>query len=359
MHKILSLFSLFILLSLNVKSQDISSDMIHSILFQKNNENKSSSLMIGAINEQFRISFDVLSGIEYDLYYVIEHCDFNWDKSKILKSEYLSGFDDVKIDDYSSSFNTYQIYTNYNISFPNSNTSFKKSGNYIIKIMDEFGLELFRRKFILFENLSIVKTEIKRSRDLNNIEEKQVVNFEINPLNIRFNNPDKNVKTIVFKNNDIEQSIKNLKPQYKIGQKLIYKYDQESSFWAGNEFLYFDNKNIRNTNIKIRGYNLRDIYENYLFSDYPRYNRKYTFNPDINGGFLINASNVRDSKTEADYANIYFSLESRDNLLDNKYDIFVVGDFNNFLTSEKNKMRLNNRNNKLEAVIKLKQGFYN
>ena len=86
MHKILSLFSLFILLSLNVKSQDISSDMIHSILFQKNNENKSSSLMIGAINEQFTISFDVLSGIEYDLYYVIEHCDFNWDKSKILKS---------------------------------------------------------------------------------------------------------------------------------------------------------------------------------------------------------------------------------------------------------------------------------
>ena len=359
MQKILTLFSLFFLFSFNVKSQDISSDMIHSILFQKNNENKSSSLMIGAINEQFTISFDVLSGIEYDLYYVIEHCDFNWDKSKILKSEYLSGFDDVKIDDYSSSFNTYQIYTNYNISFPNSNTSFKKSGNYIIKIMDEFGLELFRRKFILFENLSIVKTEIKRSRELNNIEEKQVVNFEINPLNIRFNNPDKNVKTIVFKNNDIEQSIKNLKPQYKIGQKLIYKYDQESSFWAGNEFLYFDNKNIRNTNIKIRGYNLRDIYENYLFSDYPRYNRKYTFNPDINGGFLINASNVRDSKTEADYANIYFSLESRDNLLDNKYDIFVVGEFNNFLTSEKNKMRLNNRNNKLEAVIKLKQGFYN
>ena len=88
MQKILTLFSLFFLFSFNVKSQDISSDMIHSILFQKNNENKSSSLMIGAINEQFTISFDVLSGIEYDLYYFIEHCDFNWDKSKILKSEY-------------------------------------------------------------------------------------------------------------------------------------------------------------------------------------------------------------------------------------------------------------------------------
>ena len=148
MNKIFCLISILFLSYLNTMSQDISPDMIQSILFKKNNENKASSLMIGSVNEQFHISFDVLSGIEYDLYYVIEHCDFNWEKSDILKSEYISGFDDVKIEDYSSSFNTYQIYTNYNISFPNSNTSFKKSGNYIIKILDEFGIELFRRKFV-------------------------------------------------------------------------------------------------------------------------------------------------------------------------------------------------------------------
>jgi hypothetical protein len=265
----------------------------------------------------------------------------------------------VKIEDYSSSFNTYQIYTNYNISFPNSNTSFKKSGNYIIKILDEFGMEIFRRKFVLYENLSLVKTEIKRSREIEYINEKQVVNFEIAPVNIRFNNPDKNVKTVIFKNNDIEKSIKDLKPQYKIGQRLIYKYDKESSFWGGNEYLYFDNKNIRNTNVNIRGYNLRDIYENYLFSDYPRYNRKYTYNPDINGGFLINASNVEDPNTEADYANIYFSLENVNNIIVGNYNVYVVGEFNNFITSEANKMEFNNRNNKLEAFIKLKQGFYN
>ena len=63
------------------------------------------------------MSFDVLSGIEYDLYYVIEHCDFDWKKSQLLKSEYLQGFDDVKIEDYYSSFNTYQIYTHYKINF--------------------------------------------------------------------------------------------------------------------------------------------------------------------------------------------------------------------------------------------------
>ena len=275
MNKIFCLISILFLSHLNTMSQDISPDMIQSILFKKNNENKASSLMIGSINEQFHISFDVLSGIEYDLYYVIEHCDFNWEKSQLIKSEYIQGFDDVKIDNYSSSFNTYQIYTNYNISFPNSNTSFKKSGNYIIKIVDEYGDEIFRRKFILYENLVTVQTEIKRSREIEFINEKQVVNFEINPINIQLKNPSKTVKVKVFKNNELNYSVDNIKPQYNMGRKLIYKYDKELSFWGGNEYLFFENKFVRNTSINIRGFDLEDIYSNFLFEDFSRKNRSF------------------------------------------------------------------------------------
>ena len=359
MFKIFCLVLVFFFTSQNILSQDISAEMIHSISFQKQGENKSSNFLIGKINDRFLISFDVLSGIEYDLYYIIEHCDYNWEKSKLLKSEYIEGFDDVKITNYTSSFNTYQIYTNYNITFPNSNTSVKKSGNYIIRIFDEYGEELFNRKFIIYENLSSVKVDIKRSKELKNINEKQIVNFEVNPNNIRFNNPDKNVKTLVFKNSNIDSPITNVKPQYKIGNKLIYKYDKELSFWGGNEYLYFDNKNIRITNVKIRGYNLKEIYENYLFNDYPRFNRKYTYNPDINGGFLINASNSGNSNNEADYANIYFTLENYNNYLNNEQDIYIVGDFNNYSTNKIYKMQFNENKNQFEAVLKLKQGFYN
>ena len=359
MFKIFCLVLIFFFTSQNILSQDISAEMIHSISFQKQGENKSSNFLIGKINDRFLISFDVLSGIEYDLYYIIDHCDYNWEKSKLLKSEYIEGFDDVKITNYTSSFNTYQIYTNYNITFPNSNTSVKKSGNYIIRIFDEYGEELFNRKFIIYENLSSVKVDIKRSKELKNINEKQIVNFEVNPNNIRFNNPDKNVKTLVFKNSNIDSPITNVKPQYKIGNKLIYKYDKELSFWGGNEYLYFDNKNIRITNVKIKGYNLKEIYENYLFNDYPRFNRKYTYNPDINGGFLINASNSGNSNNEADYANIYFTLENYNNYLNNDQDIYIVGDFNNYSTDKVYKMQFNENKNQFEAVLKLKQGFYN
>lgn len=339
-------------------SQSLSNELVKSISFQKPNDNISSNLFIGTIGESFRISFDILSGYEYDLYYQIEHCDFNWEKSQLLKSEYMLGFDDVKIENYSSSFNTYQIYTHYNINFPNSNTRFKKSGNYIIKILDEFGEELFRRKFILFENLSTVQTEIKRSRDIEFIHEKQVVNFEVNPINIQFNNPSKTVKIKVFKNNDLNYSIENIKPQYNLGKKLIYKYDSELSFWAENEYLYFENKFVRNTNIKVKRFDLNEIYSNYLYTDIPRKNKKYTYNPDINGGFLFDVNNSSNPEFEADYVNVHFSLKKSETI-DNETKIYIVGDFNNHEISENYVMSYNPRNKFYESVIKLKQGFYN
>ena len=339
-------------------SQSINPDNVKSISFQKQNENKFSNIFIGTINEKFSLSFDILSGLEHDLYYVIEHCDFDWEKSQLIKSEYIQGFDDVKIDNYSSSFNTYQIYTNYNISFPNSNTSFKKSGNYIIKIVDEYGDEIFRRKFILYENLVTVQTEIKRSREIEFINEKQVVNFEINPINIQLNNPGKTVKVKVFKNNELNYSVDNIKPQYNMGRKLIYKYDKELSFWGGNEYLFFENKFVRNTSINIRGFDLEDIYSNFLYEDFSRKNRKYTYNPDINGGFLFNVNNSSNAEFEADYVNIHFYLQ-KPQAFDSENKIYVVGDFNNYQISDEYLMEYNSRYNLFELVLKLKQGFYN
>ena len=354
-------FVLLIAIYLSLKftfSQSIKPDHVKSISFLKQNENKFSNIFVGTINERFSLSFDILSGLEHDLYYVIDHYDFNWEKSQLIKSEYIQGFDDVKIDNYSSSFNTYQIYTHYKISFPNSNTSFKKSGNYIIKIIDEYGDEVFRRKFILHENLVTVQTEIKRSREIEFINEKQVVNFEINPINIQLNNPNKTVKVKVFKNNELNYSIDNIKPQYNMGRKLIYKYDKELSFWGGNEYLFFENKFVRKTSINIRGFDLEDIYSNFLFEDFSRKNRKYTYNPDINGGFLFNVNNSSNAEFEADYVNIHFYLQ-KPQAFDLENKIYVVGDFNNYQISDEYLMEYNSRYNLFELVLKLKQGFYN
>ena len=358
MKKKFIFLAILFLISKFTFTQSISPDLVKSISFLKQNDNRLSNVFVGTINERFSLSFDILSGLEHDLYYIIEHCDFDWKKSQLIKSEYIQGFDDVKIDNYSSSFNTYQIYTHYNVSFPNSNTSFKKSGNYIIKIINEYGEELFRRKFILYENLVTVQTEIKRSRQIEFINEKQVVNFEINPINIQINNPNKTVKVKVYKNNELHYSLDKIKPQYNMGKKLIYRYDIDLSFWGGNEYLFFENKFVRNTSINIRGFDLNDIYSNFLYDDFSRKNKKYTYNPDINGGFLFNVNNSPNPEFEADYVNVHFYLQ-KPKAFNAENKIYVVGDFNNYELSNEFLMRFDSRTNLFESVIMLKQGFYN
>ena len=66
---------------------------------------------------------------------------------------------------------------------------------------------------------------------------------------------------------------------------------KRAAFWAGNEFFYFDNKQIRGGNISIRTVDLKDVYHNYLHTNISRTNQPYTYNPDINGGFIVHNLN--------------------------------------------------------------------
>jgi hypothetical protein len=50
------------------------------------------------------------------------HCDYNWKPSEILKNEYLQGFDNQRIQNYTNSFNTLQL-SHYTLSIPNQFTA--------------------------------------------------------------------------------------------------------------------------------------------------------------------------------------------------------------------------------------------
>ena len=332
-------------------------EYINTISFTTNNENYSTNLPIIKLGERFTLDFDVLNNQEEDYYYTIDQLNFDWSKSQLIKSEYLRGFDNVKIQNYKTSFNTYQTYSHYKLKIPNQDVRIIKSGNYILKIYDEYGNIAFSRKFIVYESITTVPTKIKRLRNLKYIHTKQSVNFQVNPVTIQLNNPKNTVKTLIIQNNNLSTSISNIKAQYTIGSKLIFNYDEESSFWGGNEYLFFENKEIRSSNLNIRTFNLYDIYHSYLFTDYPRFNNSYTYNPDINGGFLTTALNADDIDIEADYVNIHFYLKNGTPRPGES--IYIVGGFNNYSMGPEYRMTYNRSSDSHELMLKLKQGFYN
>ena len=124
-----------------------------------------------------------------------------------------------------------------------------------------------------------------------------------------------------------------------------------------NEYLFFENKNVRGANIGVQFFDLKDLYHNYLYTNIVRANRPYTYNPDINGNFLITALDTDNVNIEADYTVIHFSLQHPEMLSDNS--IHIYGNFNNYAITEDTKMTFNPDSGNYETRLLLKQGFYN
>src|SRR5690554_1393711 len=316
--------------------EKIEPSYIRTVQFRGNSD--FSQLPIIRLGQGIQLSFDALNGSEADYYYKITHHNFDWSESELSKSEYLDGFDEVRIHTYENSLNTLQSYSHYMLSIPNRDTrGFKRSGNYMISILDRNGDLVFTRKFMVIENIASVKVDIKRSRDLRHIKEKQVVQFSINSPNLLLINPKETVKTVILQNSNLKEAITDLVPQYTMGNELIYKYDQEAAFGGGNEFLAFDNKDVRSATNGIRSVAMTDLYENYLYTDIGRFNRPYTYNPDINGNFVVRKLNTSNVRTEAEYVRVHFTLQYFEDIGDK--EIHLYGNFNNWTIDDSTYMR--------------------
>jgi hypothetical protein len=337
--------------------ETIEPEYIRTIQFK--GASSQSKLPIIELGQKLQLSFDDIIGNEADYFYTIEHFNFDWTPSDLSKGEYLDGFDDVRIETYENSFNTLQLYSNYKLSIPNRETrAIKKSGNYLLRIFNDNGEIVFSRKFMVLERVLSVEVEIKRSRIIKNIDQQQVVQFKINSPNLLLINPKQNVKTLVLQNNNLKTAITNLKPLYTIGSELIYKYDQEAAFWGGNEFLFFDNKDLRSSTNGVRYVELNELYENFLFTNIDRSVRPYTYNPDINGSFQVrNLYASQNQNIEADYVLMHFNLQHYGSLGDK--EIHIYGNFNNWTIDQTTYMRYNEKTDTYQNARLFKQGFYN
>ena len=328
---------------------------IKTVSFVQSNENV---VPIFKLGDGFQFQFDDLYGNEANYYFEIVHCDYDWNPTDIPKTEYMKGFDGQRIQEYQNSINTLQIYSHYKLPIPNQYMQLRISGNYILKILDESKDVVFSRKFIIYEDLVTVPMQIKRARTANYLDYKHNIEFSIKSLVINFQNPLKNIKVTLLQNGQLNTAIKNIVPQYTIGNDLIYKYDTQTQFWGGNEFLYFDNSDIRSAGNNISRINSSNgIYNTNLYTNNAKANYPYSVTPDVNGNFVVRNIGATQNEIEADYAWVYFSL-SAPKFMKNK-GVYITGMFNNYSLSPEYKMDFNAAKNIYEKAILIKQGFTN
>ncbi|RRO18544.1 type IX secretion system plug protein [Flavobacteriaceae bacterium 14752] len=351
--------SIFILTSALLSSQDyevLPPDYIKTIQFTGQADLTGTPVI--SLNDNLNLSFDDIRAEVADFYYKIEHFDYDWTPSKLAKNEYIEGFDNIRIFDFKNSLTTLQPYTHYELQIPNKNTrQLKVSGNYMLKIFNSDRQLVFSRKFMVFNRQVDVQAQVRRSRDLKEIGKKQLLQYSVSRDGFIFKNPQQNVNTVIVKNNDFKSAIYDIKPQFTSGNTLVFNYPQKTAFWGGNEYLYFDNRDIRVSTINIQRVELFDLYHTYLNTDRVRQGREYVYNPDINGSFKINTVQGQDVNRESEYAVVHFSLDCRKDL--NGGELHVYGRFNNYSLTDETHLDYNKKTGLFETQILLKQGFYN
>ncbi|ARV15317.1 type IX secretion system plug protein [Polaribacter sp. SA4-12] len=348
MHQKITIILLLIVNT--VISQNIKSVQLRP--FQENNF--SSIVPLGTVLE---LSFDDLDADSKEYQYKVEHMTHDWQSSRLSSSQYIDGFDQNTILNVTNSFNTFQNYTHYSIQIPNVNTVITKSGNYLLSVLNYDDEVVLTRRFVLYESATTVGVTVARSRNTKTLNTQQTVQFSINHPNITINNPGQEINVVVLKNKNWNEKITDLQPTFFKQNQLLYTYTNKTNFWGGNEYLNFDSKFVRNTSLNIVRVVKKDIFHHFLYPfTYNKY-REYSYNPDINGQFVIRTLEANDSNTEADYAMMHFSL-----LADEPFtgkEVYVYGAFNDFNISDDNKMQYEAKEKSYTGNILLKQGFYN
>ena len=312
--------------------------------------------------ETLQLAFDDLDSDKKSYSYSFIHCDYKWEPSDLMISEYMNGFFDGNILNFSYSVNTLQKYTHYSVAFPTPNMQLTKLGNYVLYVYlngDKQNLVLTRR-FMIFDNKVTATAALRQAVGNDEQYSKQHFDFTILTSSYDVTNPFTDLKIVLAQNNRWDNAVYDIKPTFTTPQALTYSLDDNSTFNGGNEFRYFDTRSLRTYTERIKNIS-KDKESKYhvdLLTDESRVTKNYMFYGDLNGGYQIrNQDNSVNMTVEADYVWVNFFMTYTAPETDGNY--YLLGKLTDWKLDKGNRMVYSNDRLGYECNLYLKQGYYN
>jgi hypothetical protein len=308
---------------------------------------------------QLTLEFDELGKQASNLTASIVLCDADWSPSSYFATDYYEGFTYEPINNVQMSANTRIPYIHYQYTFP-TNGRFKKSGNYLLKVYrdnDENDL-LLTRRFIVIEDLVRITTDVGFTANTAERFRLQAVNFYIQRGAVDLLDPFAGVSVCVMQNFRWGTMRAGLKPAYVYTDKLEYRFDSQNDFDGGNEYRFFDLRNLINMTGRMRNLSITDSGMFVALSeDRVRNAVSYSTEPDFNGNFYIGTYQTPDRDLNADYAHVQFLLRMTEPLEDG--DVYLFGAMTDWRPQERFKMYYSFEDKCYHRTVLLKQGIYN
>lgn len=308
-------------------------------------------------DEKVNISFDELSHLYHRYSYIIEHCEADWSPSQeLIESDYMEGFASGNtIDEYEQSVNTNTQYTHYSLTIPNDRCRPKMSGNYTVTIIDEEdNAQILKACFLVTEQTMKSEMTQTSNTDIDINKSHQQISMKLNFGSNRVTSPNTQIKTVVLQNGRWDNAVKNAQPQYVKTDGLVWDHNRKLIFPGGNEYRKFETLDPTHPTMGIERVSWDgNAYHAWTFTDEPRPN--YLYDEDADGVFCIRNSDNVENDIESEYILTHFTLKTSRQ----PGEVFINGSMTQDRFDNKFRMTWNENDGLYEAVVPLKQGYYN
>jgi hypothetical protein len=310
---------------------------------------------------QLHLVFDDLDQKDRYLKYTLIHCSHDWKFSPLNPIEYIDGFLEDEIKDYSNGFNTIQHYTQYSLLFPNDLLKLTKSGNYILFVYDTTpDNPILTRRIMVEEPVSAgISGVVQNAVDLNYKETKQQVDFTVYSSGYAIRNPSIYLHATILQNSRWDNAIQGLTYRSLKPGEFSFFFDNLNSnlFFGGAEFRTFDLRTLRNLSDRIVSINFENqLNQAYVMEDIARPFGAYETNTTLKGACYW-ANYDFESEISEDYVLTHFSL--RCDFKVSGGDLYVFGELTDWRIIPDAKLEYNQDTKYWETSLYIKQGFYN
>ena len=364
--KLLTIILLYLTINLSAQNLMTVGDMnyhdeVHSVLLHPTGFDLDKPVIyLDNMIEQLHLQFDVFAYDAPYLYYTLVHCNNDWQPTDLPKNDYINGFFQEEISNFTFSLNTFINYVHFDLLFPTSNMIPKISGNYLIVVTGEDPNDIyFTRRFYIVEEKANISASIPRyPYDLNLGSNKQEIDIQVVYPDMFNSRADQYSNVTIQQNGRWDNAVTGLKPTYVYPDKISYINNPKTVFESGNQYLRINTSNFDNRPEKTRTVvREKDCYVVTLYEDTKRNTHTYLQDEDLFGEKYIYLEREDfDATREADYAYVDFFLNWPQYMVGK--DVYITGAITDWRLDENAKMEYDPDRRGYKKSLLLKQGYY-
>jgi hypothetical protein len=311
--------------------------------------------------DQLELIFDDLDADVKAYYYTYQLCDEDWTPSTLSEMEYLKGFSQVRIEDYRNSSVALVRYTHYHAVLPDQNCVPTHSGNYLLKVFTDGDTSklAFARRFLVVDSRINIQSQFLQPVDYNLAQTHQHITLKLNVQAINPQNPLDQIKVDILQNYRWDNVIRNIKPNFYVGNSLEFTNDNDILFEGGSEWRGVDLQSFRFQSDRVQTANYGKTGTDVILKpDGDRSALAYAAYADLNGAFYIQTTESINVNYQGDYASVLFSFAPKDKAEFPDKDVYLLSRFTGGVLTDSSKMVFNPGNGRYERRFLLKMGYY-